>query len=204
MIKEASLEFVLRKIAETKDYLLEEIKHNYLMSEKYEKTCKYLNYVEKFLILVSAVTGCVSISAFASLVCVPVCIRNSAVGINICAITVGIKKYNSIIKKKKKYDKILALGKDKLNTVEGLISKALINSYISHDEFASINGIHHIKTMETYCVNSKKYNASKNSSARKIKQTRLTLSSNCALGGKKNLLLLKTKKFIVFQMISLK
>ena len=36
------------------------------MSEKYKKTCKYLNYAEHLLILASTVTGCVSISAFAS------------------------------------------------------------------------------------------------------------------------------------------
>ena len=38
------------------------------MSEKYKKTCKYLNYVENVLILSSTITGCVLISAFASLV----------------------------------------------------------------------------------------------------------------------------------------
>ena len=51
------------------------------MSEKYIKTCKYLNYVGNLLILVSTVTGCVSISILASLVCVPVGITSSAVGI---------------------------------------------------------------------------------------------------------------------------
>ena len=62
------------------------------MSEKYKKTCKYLNYVEHLLILVSTVTGCVSNSAFASLNCVPVGITNSAVRWKICAMTAGIKK----------------------------------------------------------------------------------------------------------------
>ena len=62
------------------------------MSKEYKKTCKYLNYVGHSLILVSVVTGCVSISAFASLVCVPVGIASSVVGIKICAITAGIKK----------------------------------------------------------------------------------------------------------------
>ena len=71
------------------------------MSEKY-KAYKYLNYVEHLLILILTVTGCVSISAFASLVCVSVGITSSAVGIKICAITAGIKTYKSIIKKKKK------------------------------------------------------------------------------------------------------
>ena len=36
----------------------------------------------------------------------------------------------SQLKKKKKHDKIVFLGKDKLNTIEVLISKALTNSYI--------------------------------------------------------------------------
>ena len=92
MDEEASLESRLRKIDETRNYLLEEIKHNDLMSEKYKKTCKYLNYVEHLLILVSTVTGCVSISAFTSLVCVPVGITSSSVGIKICTITAGIKE----------------------------------------------------------------------------------------------------------------
>ena len=139
MVEEVSLGFRLRKIDETKKYLLDEIKHN-LTIGKNKKTCEYLNYVEHLLILASTVTGCVSISAFASLVCVPAGIRSSAVGINICAIIAGIKKCNSIIKKKmKKHNKTVLLGKDKLNTIEVLISTSLIHSYISPDKFASVN-----------------------------------------------------------------
>ena len=52
----------------------------------------------------------------------------------------GLKKYKSIIKKKKKeHDKIVLLAKSKLNAIKILISKALINSYISRKEFVSIN-----------------------------------------------------------------
>ena len=102
------------------------------MSEKYKKTCKYLNYIENLLILLSTVTGCVSISVFASLVFVPVSITSSAIGLKICTITAGIKNYNSIIKKKKKeHHKIVSLGKDKLNTIEVLISKALIDHILA-------------------------------------------------------------------------
>ena len=91
------------------------------MSERYKKTCKYSNYVELLLILVSTVTGCVSVPAFASLVRVPVGITSSAVGIKIWAITAGIRKYKSTIKKKKKkHEKIVLLGKDKINTIEVL------------------------------------------------------------------------------------
>ena len=35
----------------------------------------------------------------------------------------------------------MLLGKDKLNTIKGLNSKALIDSYISHDEFVSVNNL---------------------------------------------------------------
>ena len=112
------------------------------MNEKYKKTYKYLNYVEHLLILVSTVTSCVLVCVFALLVCLPVGITSSAVELKICAITAGIKKYKSIIKKrKKKYDEIMLLGKTTLNAVEVVISKALINWCISHDKFVSINNL---------------------------------------------------------------
>ena len=38
-------------------------------------------------------------------------------------------------KKRKKYDEIVFIGKAKLNAIKVLISKGLIDSYISHDEF---------------------------------------------------------------------
>ena len=55
--------------------------------------------------------------------------------------TAGIKNYKSIIKKKKKtkHEKIVLLGKSKLNSIEVLISKTLIDSNISHDELILIN-----------------------------------------------------------------
>ena len=59
---------------------------------------------------------------------------SSAIRIKICAIIGGIKTYESIIKKKKiNHDKKVFLGKSKLNSIEVLISKALIDSYMIHD-----------------------------------------------------------------------
>ena len=112
------------------------------MSKKHKKVCITLNYIEHFLILASTISGCVSISAFASLVGIPIGITSSAIRLKICAITAGIKKYNSIIeKKKKKHDKIVMLPKSNLNSIEVLVSKALIDSVISHDEFVLINNV---------------------------------------------------------------
>ena len=71
-----------------------------------KKLCKYLNCVEHFLILSSTIAGCVSISAFVSLVCLPVGITRSAVEIKFFAIIAGFNRYKSIIKKNnKKHDK---------------------------------------------------------------------------------------------------
>ena len=52
--------------------LLEETKHSDLMIEMHKKMCKTLSYFESFLIFISVVSGCVSISAFDSLVGFPV------------------------------------------------------------------------------------------------------------------------------------
>ena len=62
-----------------------------------------------------------------------------AIRLTISAITPGIKKYKSMIKKKKKkHDKVVLLAKTKLNSIEILISKALIDSNVSHDELVSM------------------------------------------------------------------
>ena len=61
-----SQEFRLKNIDETRNYLTEEINQNELMSKKHKKVCTTLNYIEYFLILACTITGCVSISAFAS------------------------------------------------------------------------------------------------------------------------------------------
>ena len=120
-----SKEFRLKNIDKARNYVLEEIVQNELMSNKHNKVCTTLNYIEYFLILASAVTRCTLISVFASLLGVPIGITSFGIQLKICAIAAGIKKYKSIInKKKKKHDKIILLAKSKLNTLEVLISKA--------------------------------------------------------------------------------
>ena len=66
-----SQEFRFKKIDETRNYFLEDIVQNELMSRKHKKVCTTLNYIEHFFILASTVTGCISIPAFASLLSIP-------------------------------------------------------------------------------------------------------------------------------------
>ena len=123
-----SQEFRLKNIDETRNYLPEELEQNELMSKKYKKFCTTLNYIEHFLILASTITECISIPAFATLLVIPIGITSSTIGLKICAIATGIKKYKSVTKKKKKkHDKIVLLAKSKLKRIEILISKALID-----------------------------------------------------------------------------
>ena len=131
---------LLTNIDETRNHFIKEINQNELMSKKHKKLCRVLDYIEHLCILISIDSGCVFISVFASLVGIPIGFTSSSVGLRVCVITAGIKKCKSTIKKKKrKHDKKLLLAKYKLNNAEVLISKALTDSNINHDEFVLIN-----------------------------------------------------------------
>ena len=78
-----SQKFRLKNIEETRNYFLEEIEENELMSKKHKKVCKTLNYIEHFFILASTVTGCISISAFASLFGIPIGTTSIAIELKI-------------------------------------------------------------------------------------------------------------------------
>ena len=77
------------------------------MRKKHKKVCTDLNCFEHFLILATAITRCISISAFAFWIHVPIGITSFAVKLKVFEMAPGIKKYKSIIKKKEKnHDKI--------------------------------------------------------------------------------------------------
>ena len=70
---------------------------------------------------------------------IPIRITSLAIGLIICAIPAGNKKYTSIIKKKKKKHGKTVLGvKSKLNSIKALISKAWTDLNICHDEFVLV------------------------------------------------------------------
>ena len=102
----------MKNIDETRNYFVEEIEQNKLMNQKHKKIWATLNYIEHFHILTFTVTRCISNSAFAFLLGIPTGIMSSAIGFRNCPISAWLKKYKSIInKKKKKHDKIGLLVK---------------------------------------------------------------------------------------------
>ena len=64
-------EFRLKEIDEKRNHFIKETNQNKLKLKKHKKVCKILNYTKHLLILASKYTGCVSLSAFASLVGTP-------------------------------------------------------------------------------------------------------------------------------------
>ena len=117
--KNLSQEIRLKNISETRNYLPEEVNQNKLVSRQHKKVCTTLNYIEHILILASTITGCISISDFAYLIGVSIGITSSAIGSKMCTIAARVKRFKSIIKKKKKkHDKIVLLTKPKLNSRE--------------------------------------------------------------------------------------
>ena len=91
-----SSELRLKNVDETRNYWIEEINRKESTSQKHQKVCWNLNYFEHFLILASTITVCVSISAFASVVGIPIGNMSSSMGLKMCVITARIKKYKSI------------------------------------------------------------------------------------------------------------
>ena len=109
------------------------------MRKKHKKVFKVLNYIEHSLVIISAITGRASISAFASLVGILIGITTLVIGLKICVIVARIKNCKSRNRKNKRNrDKIVLLAKSKLNSIEVLIYK---DSNIIHDEFVLINNL---------------------------------------------------------------
>ena len=97
------------------------------------------DYIDKILIVLSATSSGVSIISFTSIIGAPVGIASASFTL-IFSLTTGIiKKLLSITRsKKKKHDKIFMLAKIKLNSIEALVSQAMIDMEISHEEFNAI------------------------------------------------------------------
>ena len=130
--------FRLDKISEIENYFYEEINQRKSCSKKLSKYVAAFDYIDKVLIVLSATSGGVSIISFTSIIGAPVGIASASFTL-IFSLTTGIVKklLNITRKKKKKHDKILMLAKSKLNSIETLISQALIDMEINHKEYSA-------------------------------------------------------------------
>ena len=129
----------LTEINKTRDYFSNEINERKDIIKKLNKYLVIFDYLDKIFITLSGSFSTLSIASYATVLGLPVGIAGFSLTL-IFTISTGINK--SLLKvtkkRKKKHNKIIALAKSKLNTIETLISRALNDSKISHEEFTNI------------------------------------------------------------------
>ena len=131
--------FRLDETKRIKDYFNSEINQRELCSKKLSKCVTTFNYMDKILIVLNGTTGGVCIISHATVAGAPIGIASPGFTI-VFALTTGIikKLLKATRNKKKKHDKIIMVAKSKLNSIETLVSKALIDMETSHKEFTTI------------------------------------------------------------------
>ena len=129
----------LDEINKIRYYFNNEIRERKDIIKKLNKYIVSFDYLDKIFITLSASFGTLSIASYTSVVGTPAGIAGSSLTL-IFTIGTGISK--SLLKvtkkRKKKHNKIIALAKYKLNTIDTLLSSALNDSEISHKEFSNI------------------------------------------------------------------
>ena len=114
------------------------MKQNYT-AKKMNKYVTIFNYINKILVVLSATTGGVSIISFSSVIGAPTGIASAGFTLIFSVATRIVKKLLDITRnKKKKHDKILMFSISKFNSIGTLISQALIDMDIRHEEFITI------------------------------------------------------------------
>ena len=131
--------FRLDGINSIKEYFNAEIKERKDIIKKISKYIVAFDYADKLFIMLSASFGTLSIASYATVVGIPAGIAGASLTL-IFTITTGVVKtfLNITRKKKKKQNKIIALARSKLNIIENLISQALTDFEITHEEFSKI------------------------------------------------------------------
>ena len=131
--------FWLDEISKIENYFIEEINQGKSYSQKLNKYITAFDYIDKMLVVLSATSGGVSNISFVSVIGAPVGIASASFALFFSLTTGIVKKLLDITRKKrKKHDKILMLAKSKFNSTYTLISQALIDMDISHEEFITI------------------------------------------------------------------
>ena len=129
----------LDEINKIKEYFDAEIKERKDIVKKISKYIVAFNFADKVFITLSASFGTLSIASYATVVGIPAGITGASLTL-IFTVTTGVVKtlLNITRKKKKKHNKIITSARSKLNIIENLISQALIDFEITHEEFSKI------------------------------------------------------------------
>ena len=129
----------LDEVNKIRDYFDNEMKERKDIIKKFNKYLVSFDYLDKIFITLSASFGTLSIASQATVIGIPAGITGASLTLRF---TIGTGISKSLLKvtkkRKKKHNKIIELAKSKLNTIDTLLSSALNDSEISHEEFSNI------------------------------------------------------------------
>ena len=118
--------FRLDEISKIENYFIEEINQRKSCSKKLTKYVAVFDYIDQALIVLSATSGGVSIISFTGIVGAPVATASASLTLFFSLTTEIVKKLLNIRRKKKKRDKTFMLAISELNSIETLVSQAII------------------------------------------------------------------------------
>ena len=132
-------QFRLNKINEIENSFIDKIKERELMSKILNKYIASFDYFDKSLIVLSTISGSISIASFATFIGITTGIASASLSLTFSLCPGLVKKFLKATRnEKKKHNKIVMLARGKLNSIESKISEALMYYQISHEDFMTI------------------------------------------------------------------
>ena len=121
------------------NYFINDINERKSYNKKLNKYVTIFDYIDKILIILSTKTSGISIISSKSVIGTLVGIVSASFTLTFSLSTGIIKKLlNMTRKKNKKHGKFLMLAESKFKSIEALISQALNDLNITHEEFKMI------------------------------------------------------------------
>lgn len=135
----AAQAYRLRKIDEIQKSIEDEVKKRTLLCDKYTRHYKRIEWVDGILSGLIVGLGITSVTIVSTGIAAPIAIGTTSVMVGVGILNTIAKIVNRKLSvKMEKHDKIKVLAEARLNTMSGLISKALNDDQISEEEYSMI------------------------------------------------------------------
>ena len=129
----------LQKINEIQRVLEDEREKRHNLSKKYHKAVKVVGNIDSALVTISMGLSVAGVGILSTVIAVPAVIvmETTALGAGFLGI-IGSQFNKMLMRKAEKHEKIKVIAETKLDTINGLISKALTDNKISDEEYTLI------------------------------------------------------------------
>ena len=129
----------LQTINEIQRVLEDEREKRHNLSKKYHKAVKVVGNIDSALVTISMGLSVAGVGILSTVIAVPAVIvmETTALGAGFLGI-IGSQFNKMLMRKAEKHEKIKVIAETKLDTINGLISKALTDNKISDEEYTLI------------------------------------------------------------------